>query len=128
MKYFLLPLAFCLVGCGHLVETASAPAGAVLGDLASGGEKWGAPLGSALGVGAAKLAVFEVNQRQRKQFADGYQQGRSDTLKQGYWNREDSQLPSTGDAGVELYPIRLPEHVRDGAIMQPSTQVIPIIK
>lgn len=128
MKYLILPLAFSLVGCGHLVETASAPVGAVLGDLASGGKKWGAPLGAALSVGGAKLAVYEMKERQKKSYTQGYQQGQADTLKQGYWSAENSQLPEAGEGGVELYPIRLPEHVRDGALVQPSTQVIPILR
>lgn len=128
MKYLLLPLAFGLVGCGHLIETVSAPVGAVLGDVVSGGKKWGSPLGAALGVGTTKLAVSELKQRQKKIFTEGYQQGQSDALKQGYWSREGSQLPEAGEGGVELYSIRLPEHVRDGVIVQPSTQVIPILK
>jgi ADP-ribosylglycohydrolase len=56
-------------------------------------------------------------------YRTGYDQGRSDAVKQQYWLFVARQQARAGDEGrIRLYPVHLPEQVIDGVIFKPTTE------
>jgi hypothetical protein len=53
--------------------------------------------------------------------ATGYDKGKSDAVKQQYWQKQRNQVGS-----VRLYPVQLPEQRIDGVTFQPSTKLLRI--
>ena len=99
----------------------------------------GAALGGALGknhpaafaAGSAGCILlseglhYAAKTQSEKSFASGYDQGRSDAVKQQYWLQVARQQQPDHDH-VRLYEVHLPEQVIDGVIFQPTTQFLRI--
>ena len=56
----------------------------------------------------------------------GYDQGRSDAVKQQYWLYVDLQRQGSRPANVRLYEVRLPAQQIDGVLFKPSTKLLRI--
>ena len=61
-----------------------------------------------------------------KAFANGYDKGKSDAVKQQYWLYVSMQHQHNETDSVRLYPVQLPEQRIDGVTFQPSTKYLRI--
>ncbi len=61
-----------------------------------------------------------------KSYANGYDKGKSDAVKQQYWLYVSMQHQRNPDSGVHLYPVQLPAQRIDGVTFQPSTKYLRI--
>jgi len=122
---------FLITGCAAVTRTATdvglGAGGAALGGelthnnpvAVAGGAVGGVLLGEGLHYANGKLNA--------QSYSTGYDQGRSDAVKQQYWLFVAMQQARAGDASrVRLYPVHLPEQVIDGVIFQPTTQFLRI--
>jgi hypothetical protein len=67
-----------------------------------------------------------VNHNAEAAFAEGYEKGRSDSVKERYKAQVDAQRAVIGDEAATLFDVPLPERVVDGAILKPGTQTFRI--
>ena len=132
IQFFPLACAVCLfTGCAAVTRTATdiglSAGGAALGGELShnnpyaivGGAAGGALLGEGLHLANNKLNA--------QSYQTGYDQGRSDAVKQQYWLFVALQQDKAGDAGrVRLYEVHLPEQTIDGVIFKPTTQFLRV--
>ena len=129
-----IPLA-CVVslftGCAAATRSATDVAlgagGAALGGELSHNNPY-AIVGGAAGGALLGEGLHYANNRQAAQsYQTGYDQGRSDAVKQQYWLFVAQQQARAGDAGrVRLYEVQLPEQTIDGVIFKPTTQFLRI--
>ena len=122
----LLPL-FC--GCAAsrpIGDVVLGAGGAVLGNELSGGNPAITAAGAAGGVLLSEGAHFLAGRETRKAFASGYDQGRSDAVKQQYWLQVQLQRERAPASRVHLYPVLIPETHIDGAIIQPTVRNLRI--
>ena len=105
--------------------------------LGAGGAALGGALGkhspAAIAAGAAGGVLiseglhYTAKTQSEKSFVTGYDQGRSDAVKQQYWLYvAQQQQSSQRKSHVRLHEIHLPEQVIDGVIFQPTTQFLRI--
>ena len=105
--------------------------------LGAGGAALGGALGkhspAAIAAGAAGGVLiseglhYAAKTQSEKSFVSGYDQGRSDAVKQQYWLYvAQQQQPSQRKPRVRLHEIHLPEQIIDGVIFQPTTQFLRI--
>lgn len=86
----------------------------------------GAVAGYAAGAISDGIAKNEVRQK----YLDGYNKGRSDSIKELYWLKRDAERPG-GDAGVQrrYYEVPVPEHMTtDGVLVEPRKVVIEVVE
>lgn len=122
-----LPL---LSGCGSLerpvTDAALGAGGAYLGNSLSHGNALatagGAAGGVLLGEGYHALKVHG----QEKAKTEGYNLGRSDGVKQLYWDLQRQQRQPAPTETYRLYEVTIPEHWEDGVLIKPSTHVLRI--
>lgn len=128
-------LSVYLTGCAGFsptriaTDTLGAGGGAAIANQLSHGN----PLVTAAGAGAGVLLSETVNgvseNTAKKAYANGYDKGRSDAVKQQYWAAINQQKAAEGaEAGenTTLYQIPLPEQRIDGAILKPTTRTLRI--
>ncbi len=129
-----LPLAgaVCLfTGCAAVTRTTTDVAlgagGAAIGGVLSKGNPAAIAGGAAGGVLLGE-GLHYANRKQNDQSQQtGYDQGRSDAVKQQYWLFVALQQARAGDEGrVRLYEVHLPEQTIDGVIFKPTTQFLRI--
>ncbi len=83
--------------------------------------------GAAGGVLISEGLHYAAKSQANKAYASGYDQGRSDAVKQQYWlNVAGQQQAKERRSHVRLYEVHLPEQVIDGVIFQPTTQFLRI--
>ena len=70
---------------------------------------------------------YDAKTQSEKSFVSGYDQGRSDAVKQQYWLYvAQQQSANQRKSRVRLHEIHLPEQIIDGVIFQPTTQFLRI--
>ncbi len=105
--------------------------------LGAGGAALGGALGknnpAAIAGGAAGGVLFSeglhylAKTQTEKAYANGYDLGRSDAVKQQYWLYVSLQQSANNHHDhVRLYEVHLPEQIIDGVIFQPTTQFLRI--
>lgn len=112
-----------------LGDTAGAAGGALLGNAFGKGNPLVATLGAGAGVLASEALQAGSNSAQKKNYATGYEKGRSDAAKQQFQALNDRQRtpPQVEDAAhVRLFEVPLPEHQINGVILAPSSATIRI--
>ena len=121
-----------LCGCasaGRVVSNlAGAAGGALIGHKLGGGVPVWTAAGAAAGVAASEAVNVYKTNAEAKAHRTGYDQGRSDAVKQLFWmqqNLHNPQLSPQSDQ-VTLYPIPVPEQEVDGVVQQPTTQYLRI--
>ena len=122
-----LPL---LAGCSNLgrplTDAALGAGGAYLGHALSDGNPAAIAGGAAGGVLLGEgLHAWKSNQ-EKKAYGSGYTLGRSDGVKQLYWNLQDQQRADPQEERFRLYEVTIPEHLEDGVLVQPTRRVIRI--
>lgn len=119
-------------GCAGTTRAITNTGLAALGGAAGNHFSDGDPLVTAAGAGAGVLLGETLNYANQnaanKARIDGYNKGRSDAVKQQYWVQVNQQKATEGrsDEHTTLFEIPLPEQQIDGAILQPTTRVLPI--
>lgn len=129
----ILAVLMMLSGCAGttrvLTDTVAAGVGAVAGNKLSNGD----PLITAAGAGAGVLLGETLNYANdahaRKAYAQGFNKGRSDAVKQQYWVMVNQQRAAEGnvfDENISLFEIPVPEQRIDGVILKPTTKILRI--
>ena len=119
-------------GCAGTTRTLTNTGLAALGGAAGNHFSDGNPLVTAAGAGAGVLLGETINYANQntasKARVEGYNKGRSDAVKQQYWVQVNQQKGTEGksDEHTTLFEIPLPEQQIDGAILEPTTRVLPI--
>lgn len=122
-----------LAGCAGttrvVTDTAAAGVGAFVGDKLGKGN----PLITAASGGAGVLLGEALNyandSHAKKAYAEGFDKGRSDAVKQQYWVMVNQQKAAEGhefDEPISLYDIPVPEQQIDGVILKPTTKTLRI--
>jgi len=108
-------------------DAALGAGGAYLGNSLSHGSPVATVAGAAGGVLVSEGLHYAAKSQADKAFANGYDKGKSDAVKQQYWLYVSLQHQQQNDAGsVRLYPVQLPEQRIDGVTFQPSTKYLRI--
>lgn len=99
---------------------------ALANELSDGNTAWTAA-GAAGGVLLSEGLHYASRKQAERAYADGYDKGRSDAVKQQYWVMVNHQK-AAGDANadVRLYEIPVPEQRIDGVILKPTTKYLRI--
>lgn len=123
-------IALFATGCATtrpISDVAMGAGGAALAnELSDGNTAWTAA-GAAGGVLLSEGLHYASKKQAERAYADGYDKGRSDAVKQQYWVLVNHQR-ATGDAdaNVRLYEIPVPEQRIDGVILKPTTKYLRI--
>jgi len=131
--YFLLSIALVsllVTGCATtrpISDVAMGAGGAALAnELSDGNAAWTAA-GAAGGVIISEGLHYASKKQAERAYADGYDKGRSDAVKQQYWVLVNQQKAKGEDDGnVRLYEIPVPEQRIDGVILKPTTKYLRI--
>jgi hypothetical protein len=108
-------------------DAALGAGGAYLGNSLSHGNPAATVAGAAGGVLVSEGLHYAAKTQADKAYANGYDKGKSDAVKQQYWLYVSLQHQQQNDAGsVRLYPVQLPEQRIDGVTFQPSTKYLRI--
>jgi len=99
--------------------------GAALGGVIGKNHPAAIAAGAAGGILLSEGLHYAAKTQSEKSFASGYNQGRSDAVKQQYWLQVARQQQPDHDH-VRLYEVHLPEQIIDGVIFQPTTQFLRI--
>jgi len=100
--------------------------GAYLGSELSHGNPIATVGGAAGGVLVSEGAHYLAKTQSDKAYANGYEKGKSDAVKQQYWLYVSNQQQHGLGGGVRLYPVQLPEQRIDGVTFQPTTKYLRI--
>ena len=133
-KYFLISIALTsllLAGCAAtrpISAVGMGAGGAVLASELSDGDPLITAAGAAGGVLLSEGLHYASKKQSERTFANGYEKGRSDAVKQQYWVLVNQQKSKAGEAenNVRLYEIPLPEQKIDGVILKPTTKYLRI--
>ena len=133
-KLSLLLIATALItGCAGTTRVLTDTAAAGVGAFAANKLSKGNPLITAAGAGAGVLLGETLNyandNHAKKAYAEGFDKGRSDAVKQQYWVMVNQQKAAEGhefDEHISLYEIPVPEQQIDGVILKPTTKVLRI--
>ena len=132
---FQLCLFFCAVvlftGCAAVTrpvtDVALGAGGAALGGELTHNNPVAVAGGAAAGVLLGEGLHYAAKTQTEKTFVSGYDQGRSDAVKQQYWLFvAQQQSANQRKSRVRLHEIHLPEQIIDGVIFQPTTQFLRI--
>ena len=107
-------------------DAALGAGGAYLGNELSHGSPVATVAGAAGGVLVSEGLHYAAKTQSDKAFANGYDKGKSDAVKQQYWLYVAMQQQNNKASGVRLYPVQLPEQRIDGVTFQPSTKYLRI--
>ena len=123
----LLLLIPILTGCAAtrtVSDVGLGASGAVLAHQLSGGSPGATAAGAAAGVLVSEGIHSVADKAKEKAWTTGYNQGRSDAVKQQYWLYVGSQKPREGS--TRLYPIQVPEQEIDGVTFKATTKLLRI--
>jgi len=119
-----------LAGCAStrpILDVAAAGGGAAIANELSDGDPVITAAGAAGGVLLSEGLHYAARRQSEKAYRTGYENGRSDTVKQQYWILVNQQrVALVGSASVRLYEIPLPEQTIDGVILKPTTKYLRI--
>lgn len=124
-----LALVTLLTGCAAtrpISDIALGAGGAYLGNELSHGDPVATAAGAAGGVLLSEGLHYAAKTQSEKAFANGYDEGRSNAVKQQYWLYVSQQKQRNQIGNVRLYPVQLPEQHIDGVTFQPSTKLLRI--
>ena len=107
-------------------DAALGAGGAYLGNSLSHGSPVATVAGAAGGVLVSEGLHYAAKSQADKAFANGYDKGKSDAVKQQYWLYVSMQHQHNETDSVRLYPVQLPEQRIDGVTFQPSTKYLRI--
>ena len=107
-------------------DAALGAGGAYLGNSLSHGSPVATVAGAAGGVLVSEGLHYAAKTQADKAFANGYDKGKSDAVKQQYWLYVSMQHQRNQNGNVRLYPVQLPEQRIDGVTFQPSTKYLRI--
>lgn len=132
--YFLISIvlaAALVTGCSTtrpISAVAMGAGGAALASELSDGDPALTAAGAAGGVLLSEGLHYASKKQADRAYANGYEKGRSDAVKQQYWILVNQQKPKTGEGGnnVRLYEIPIPEQKIDGVILKPTTKYLRI--
>ncbi|MFT3992220.1 MAG: hypothetical protein QM680_12505 [Luteolibacter sp.] len=127
MKKFIplsIGLSLILTNCAstsRLVTNAfGAAGGAALGHSLSDGDPLITAAGAAGGLLVGEAFNHAQDKKTRQTFTQGYDQGRSDAVKQQYWLLVDRQRADADSEGTGLFEFPLPERMPDGTRFHPG--------
>ena len=107
-------------------DAALGAGGAFLGNELSHGNPIATVGGAAGGVLVSEGLHYAAKTSADKSYANGYDKGKSDAVKQQYWLYVSMQHQRNQVGSVRLYPVQLPEQRIDGVTFQPSTKYLRI--
>jgi hypothetical protein len=122
-------IAGLFAGCAAtrpISDAALGAGGAYLGHELSNGDPIATVAGAAGGVLLSEGLHYAAKKQSDKAYADGYDKGKSDAVKQQYWLYVSMQHQRNQVGRVRLYPVQLPEQRIDGVTFQPSTKYLRI--
>ena len=128
----LLILALALLpGCAGttrvLTDTVAAGVGGYAGSKLGKGDPLITAAGASAGVLLGEALNYANDNHAKKAYAEGFNKGRSDAVKQQYWILiRQQQQPKTPLENVSLYAIPVPEQTIDGTILNPTTKYLRI--
>src|SRR5258708_1015808 len=118
-----------LTGCAAtrtISDVGLGAGGAVIANQLSHGSIAATAGGAAGGVLLSEAGHALARSETQKAYANGYDQGRSDAVKQQYWLYVAQQRARNSDGQVRLYEVRLPEQTIDGVVFKPTTKFLRI--
>ncbi len=122
----LLALTACSSTRG-LYDAGAAAAGGMLASKLSDGDPLMTGVGAAGGVAVSEIAQTLSAKQGQKQYTNGYQQGRSDAVKQQYWLVQNLQKqPKTPAPQTAYLPITVPGATTNGVTTLPHTEYIRV--
>jgi uncharacterized protein YceK len=128
---FILPLSFSMLlsGCAAtrtITDIGAAAGGAYIGHELSDGDPLATAAGAAGGVAVSEALHHAAKKQSDTAYANGYDKGRSDAVKQQYWLYVAQQRARNRDGQVRLYEVQLPEQIIDGVTFKPTTKFLRI--
>jgi hypothetical protein len=117
------------VGCAAVrpvTDMAAGAGGGALADQLSNGDPYMTAAGAAGGVLLSEGAFYLAGKQATNAYIAGYEQGRSDAVKQQYWILVHQQQQKIPTENVSLYAIPVPEQTIDGVILNPTTKYLRI--
>lgn len=120
-----------IAGCAAtrpIGDAALGAGGAALAYELSDGNAVATAAGAAGGVLLSEGLHYAGRVQAQKAYQAGYEQGRSDAVKQQYWILVNQQkaLADRETENVRYYEIPVPEQTVDGVILQPTTKYLRI--
>lgn len=112
-----------------VTDTALAGVGAVAGNKLGDGDPLITAAGAAGGVLVGEALNWANDNHAKKAYAQGFDKGRSDAVKQQYWvmvNQQKAAEGQTFDEHISLFEIPVPEQRIDGVILKPTTKILRI--
>lgn len=131
LKLILLSLSVPLLFCGcaatrTVTDIGAAAAGGYIGNELSDGDPIATAAGAAGGVIVSETLHYAARKQAEKAYANGYDKGRSDAVKQQYWLYVAQQRARNREGQVRLYEVQLPEQTIDGVTFKPTTKYLRI--
>lgn len=128
---FIAPLILPALLCGcaatrPFADIGAAAAGGYIGNELSDGDPIATAAGAAAGVVASEALHHAARKQSEKAYANGYDKGRSDAVKQQYWLYVAQQRARDREGQVRLYEVQLPEQTIDGVTFKPTTKYLRI--
>ena len=117
------------VGCAAVrpvTDMAAGAGGGALADQLSNGDPYMTAAGAAGGVLLSEGAFYLAGKQATNAYIAGYEQGRSDAVKQQYWILVHQQQQKIPTENVSLYAIPVPEQTIDGVILNPTVKYLRI--
>src|SRR5581483_11439842 len=107
---FLLPFSLALLLCGcaatrPIADIGAAAAGGYIGNELSDGNPIATAAGAAGGVVVSETLHYAAKKQSEKAYANGYDKGRSDAVKQQYWLYVAQQRAREREGQVRLYEV-----------------------
>jgi len=112
-----------------LTDTIAAGAGAFAGNKLGNGNPLATVAGAGAGVLLGETLNYANDSHARKAWLEGFDQGRSDAVKQQYWvlvNQQKAADDGAFNDHISLYDIPVPEQTMDGVILHPTTKTLRI--
>jgi len=128
---FIALVSLLITGCATtrpISDIAMGAGGAALANELSDGNPAITAAGAAGGVLISEGLHYASKKQADRAYANGYDKGRSDAVKQQYWvlvNQQRAKADGT-DSNVRLYEIPVPEQRIDGVILKPTTKYLRI--
>lgn len=122
----ILVSGWLVTGCAQLgrpiADVALAAGGAVVGHRLGDGNALATAAGAAVGVGAAETIYALRKKGERKAMERGIIKGRSDGIKEIYWNLQEAQRNRPGAA--ENFEVIVPGQQAGGILLNNTTKTI----
>ena len=133
MPLWFIATFLLLEGCAGttrvLTDTVGAGIGAIAGNKLGKGDALITAAGAGAGVLLGETLNFASDSHARKAYAEGFDKGRSDAVKQQYWVMVSQQKAEEGkslEENISLFEIPVPEQRIDGVILKPTTKILRI--